>query len=136
MKFKKFTKSQRSTFEYWFYHWLAFNYTAIKLRHWRIKYLFHDIEKPFLRILFKKNYSKVQKWHRQHNRHHIEYIHPEKRNWIDMVIDWECSHLTKIACPNNAIEEIEHKYNIGEITLDEKRKLLSACDSIIFGKSL
>ena len=32
MTLKKFSKSQRSTFSYWFYHWIAFNREAKKLR--------------------------------------------------------------------------------------------------------
>lgn len=78
IKFKKFTKEERSTFKYWFYHWCAFNYTACKLHAWRFKYLFHDIEKPWLRLFLP--YKTVQRFHRKHNTHHLEYffIYAEK----------------------------------------------------------
>lgn len=107
IKYPKFTKEQRSTFPYWFWHWLAFNRTAMEWKVWKIHHIFHDIEKPFLRLFFP--YKTVQKWHRTHNPHHLEYRKPEKRNWEDMVIDWECSGLTKVACPYNAIEEANIK---------------------------
>ena len=38
MTWKKFTKQQRSTFSYWLWHNLAFNYTAIKCKAWKFKY--------------------------------------------------------------------------------------------------
>ena len=47
--FKKFTKEQRSSFSYWFYHVLAFNLVAKELHCWKLKYLFHDFEKPWLK---------------------------------------------------------------------------------------
>ena len=127
MKFKKFDKSQRSTFQYWFWHWLAFNYTAAKLKAWKPKYLFHDIEKPWLRLIFLGNYPKVQKWHRTHNSHHLEYKHPERRNWTDMAIDWECSGLTKEACPRNALGEANRKFHDHEMTSNEYYKFFIAC---------
>ena len=130
MKFKKFDKSQRSTFEYWFYHVLAFNLVAIKLKAWKPRYLFHDIEKPWLRLIFLGNYPKVQKWHRTHNSHHLEYRHPSKRNWVDMAIDWECSGLTKVACPRTAIQETDLKYHNHEINDQEYQNLFLACKKL------
>ena len=116
MKFKKFDKSQRSTFSYWFNHWKAYNYTALKLRHWRFRYLFHDIEKPWLRLLFNGDYQKVQEVHRKNSRHHLEYTDQCRRRWDDMVIDWECSSLTKTAHRHTALEEADMKYRNDEMT--------------------
>lgn len=112
--YKKFTKDQRSTFPYWFWHWLAFNDVARELHVWRPRHILHDIEKPFLRLIFP--YKKVQKWHRLHNRHHLEYMYPERRSWLDMIIDWEASGRTKHACPRNAIEEARFKLNEGSMS--------------------
>ena len=67
-----FDKSQRSSFKYYFAHLCAFNMTALNLGVWKFKYLFHDFEKPWLMLIW-KDYPKVQKWHRTHNRHHLEY---------------------------------------------------------------
>ena len=112
--YRKFTKDQRSTFPYWFWHWLAFNDVARELHVWRPRHILHDIEKPFLRLIFP--YKKVQKWHRLHNRHHLEYKYPERRSWLDMIIDWEASGRTKQACPRNAIEEARFKLNEGSMS--------------------
>lgn len=97
-----FKKEERAGFKYTFAHWCAFQMTALNLGIWKFKYLFHDIEKPFLKLLW-KDYSKVQKWHRKHNSHHVEY----DGKWdIDaMIIDWECSHFTKEASKLNAYEK-------------------------------
>lgn len=97
-----FTKSERSSFRYWFAHWCAFQMTALNLHHWRPKYLLHDIEKPFLKLFL--DYEKVQKWHRTHNSHHTEY----KGQWdtYAMVIDWECSRFTKAEAQLNAYDTL------------------------------
>ena len=98
-----FTKSERGTFKYWFAHWCAFQMTALNLRRWKPKYLLHDIEKPFLKLFW--DYKKVQKWHRTHNSHHIEY----KGQWdtYAMVIDWECSRFTKAEAQLNAYDTLK-----------------------------
>lgn len=118
-----FTKAERSSFPYWFAHWCAFNMTAIMCKHWRVGYLFHDWYKPWLRIFLP--YSKVQKFHRLHSRHHLEWIENrlerirDKKNynklynclrkfdWYGMLIDWECSRHTKLESPLTAYEEME-----------------------------
>lgn len=130
MTFKKFNESQRSTFRYWFNHWKAYNYTAIKVGHWRFHYLFHDFEKPWLRLWFGGDYQKVQQVHRRNNRHHLEYKVPSKRNWVDMVIDLESSHLTKNAHKYTAIEEAGRKYNNHEMTPDEYTHFMDACRKV------
>lgn len=99
-----FTKSERSTFTYWFAHWCAFQMTALNLHRWKPKYLLHDIEKPFLKLFW--DYKKVQKWHRTHNSHHTEY----KGQWdtYAMVIDWECSRFTKSEAQLNAYDTLKN----------------------------
>jgi len=98
-----FTKESRSTFPYWFAHWCAFNMTACLLGIWKVKYLFHDLEKPWLKLVL-RDYKKVQKWHREHNRHHLEYQGVKKIDIDAMIIDNECSRFTKAACPYTAKE--------------------------------
>ena len=112
-----FTKKDRSTFPYWFAHWCAFQMTALNLGVWRVKYLFHDIEKPFLRLLW-GDYKKVQKWHRFHNRHHLSYKDPEKIDWEALIIDWECSRFTKLSSPRTAREEMETYREKDKVTYD------------------
>jgi len=103
--FKKFNKEQRSSFSYWYYHWKAFNLTAFHLGCWKFKYLFHDIEKPWL-MLFWKNYFRVQSYHRFNSNHHLEYEYFDEIDWEALVIDWECSRFTKNASPRNAYREM------------------------------
>lgn len=110
-KFKKFTKEERSSFKYWYYHWKAFNLTAYHLGHWRFEYLFHDIEKPFLMLLW-KDYNRVQKWHRIHNNHHVEF--DGLWDTYAMIIDWECSRFTKIDAPMNAWQTLQKMMNVSK----------------------
>ena len=77
MKFKKFDIKDKSKFSYWFWHWLAYNYTAVKLHAWRPKFLLHDIEKPWLKLIW-GDYDKVKKWHREH----ITPYHVWKDSWM------------------------------------------------------
>lgn len=129
-KFKKFTKAERSSFHYWYYHWKAFNLTAYHLGHWKFKYLFHDIEKPFLKLIL-RDYKKVQKIHRKYNNHHLEYYKGiNKINYETLIIDWECSQYTKLASPNNAREEVQMKYLTNEISETVYNKLLNTLDKL------
>jgi hypothetical protein len=110
IKFKKFNKSQRSTFSYWANHWLAYNLVAWNLGVWKPKYLLHDIEKPWLKLIW-GDYKRVQKWHKYHNKHHIlsgRHYGLNKIDWLAAVIDWECGRYTKYACPRNAREEVDY----------------------------
>ena len=68
-----FRKEERGGFKYWFAHWCAFQMTALNLKCWRPKYLLHDIEKPWLRLLW-GDYKLVQRWHRKHNSHNVNKI--------------------------------------------------------------
>jgi len=125
IKTKKFTKAERSTFPYWKAHNHAFNKVAKACGCWHWTYIFHDFEKPWLRLFI--DYKKVQKFHRSIANHHIEYVikywkrvtlncdddsifysmtHP-KPNIEAMVIDWECSRFTKAAEPLDAVQEWE-----------------------------
>ena len=104
---KKFDNSKRGTILYTLCHWFAFNLTAIKLHHWRPKYLLHDLDKPFLMLWFRNDYTKVRNFHKEHNRHHLRYKGKKGFDWWAMMIDWECSHLTKTEKPWRAAETME-----------------------------
>lgn len=126
-KSKKFTKDQRSTFEYWFYHWRNYNLVALKLGIWKPKWLLHDIEKPWLKLIW-GDYKRVQKWHKHHNSHHIFYGRRNGLNridWLAAVIDWECSRYSKYAAPRTAREEIEYmiKNQADKYTADELKAI-------------
>lgn len=105
---KKFDKNDRSTFHYWFAHWCAYQMTALNLNVWKPKFLLHDIEKPWLKFFMK--YKKVQTIHRKIANHHLEYglIHGwNKVDWLALVIDWECCHLTKMQEFRDARETLD-----------------------------
>jgi hypothetical protein len=124
-----FSKEERAGFKYTFAHWCAFQMTALNMGVWKIKYLFHDIEKPWLK-LFLRDYSKVQKWHRTHNNHHLEYSGGvDKIDCEALIIDWECSHLTKIKSRNRCREEVYNKINNGHPQSDFlKEKIIPLLD--------
>lgn len=106
--FSMFTKKDRSSFKYWFSHWCAFQTTALNLGVWKWKYLFHDIEKPFLRLIWE--YKKVQQFHRKRNSHHLEYglEHGwDKIDWMALIIDWECCQYSKQEAQLDARETLE-----------------------------
>ena len=103
-----FTKEESGSFKYWFAHWCAFQMTALNLKRWKFKYIFHDVEKPWLRLFF--NRDKVQKIHRNHSKHHLEHwMKYNNVDWEEMVIDWESCRFTKKAEQLNAREEFERK---------------------------
>lgn len=106
-KLHKFDKSERSSFYYWFSHWFAYNLVAIKLGVWKPKWLLHDIEKPWLKLIW-GDYKRVQKWHKHHNKHHIfsgRRYGINKVDWLAAVLDWESSRYSKIAAQKTAREE-------------------------------
>lgn len=105
-----FSSKEKSSFKYWFAHWCAFQMTALNLRCWKFKFLFHDVEKPWLRLFFE--YPKVQKWHRKHNRHHSAYKGGlDKVDWLALIIDNECSRFTKADAQQTAREWVDYCIN-------------------------
>lgn len=119
-----FTKAERSTFPYWFSHWAAYQMTALNCKSLKFRYLFHDCEKPWLKLFLP--YKKVQMIHRTYNRHHPEWLenklskitnkyggmgsydlykYLDKFDYDGAIIDWECCHYTKIEEPLDAHDE-------------------------------
>ena len=114
-----FSEKDKSTFKYWFAHWCAYQMTALNCKAWKFKYLFHDIEKPWLELLW-KDHKRVKTWHRNHNTHHIEYPGKRKKDYEAMMIDWECSRFTKTFRARGAREELDRKYfDLGIMTDSE-----------------
>lgn len=118
-----FRKEEKATLKYCFAHWCAYNMTALNLKCWKWKYLFHDIEKPILKFIL-RDYDKVRKIHRKYNKHHITYKDKSKIDWLAAVIDWECSRFTKLDAPMNARETYEYfitkRYKSGTISKELK----------------
>lgn len=133
--FKKFDKKDKSSFSYWFWHWLAYNYTAIKLHVWKPKYILHDMEKPWFKLMW-RDYQRVKKWHRAHSSHHTAYarIHGwDKMDWLGGIVDWECSRLTKNACQLNARQEVDYMTSASNthFTQNEKEIIKKNCYPIL-----
>ena len=125
MKFKKYNETEKGTFHYWFEHVKAYNWVAFKYGVWKPKYLFHDFEKPWLKLIL-GDYEKVRKYHKAHSRHHLGYQGHRKKDWNAMILDWECSRYTKIKNPLDAIETIDWMYRRGKIGIPEVKKLVKA----------
>ena len=129
-----FDKSQRSSFKYYFAHLCAFNMTALNLKCWKWKYLLHDIEKPWLKLLW-GDYQKVREWHRKNNRHHLTYKTPNNIDWEAMILDWECSRYTKQDSPKTAREMYEYfitvRYERGDISEEMKNKMVENIPPIL-----
>ena len=137
-----FAKEERSSFPYWAAHWCAFQMTALNHRMWKPKYLFHDWEKPWLRIFLP--YEKVQKLHRHRHNHHLEWLDDQLWNcqfkdgdirkvldrfdWEAMMIDWECSRFTKEASPKTAREQVHDMWTLKG--LGKYPSILGWCDIV------
>lgn len=105
-----FKKEEASSFKYWFAHLCAFNMTALNLKCWKFKYIFHDFEKPWLKLYI--GYKNTHNFHVKHSRHHIEHwinsnFNDNKIDWQAMVIDWECARFTKEFAQLNARETLD-----------------------------
>lgn len=124
-----FDKSQRSTFKYWFAHLCAFNMVALLCRHWKFKYLFHDWYKPWMK-LFGFSYDRIQKFHRRHARHHLEYKGRKSYDYEAMIIDWECSRFTKDGKDLTAREKYESLKKKVYFTSETTKGLLKALDKL------
>ena len=98
------------------------------------KYLLHDIEKPWLKLIW-GDYLRVRKWHKHHNKHHIFYGRSHGMNkidWLAAVIDWECSHLTKYAAVRNGREEVDFLVSDkSKYTKDEREEIRKNCYPIL-----
>lgn len=75
----------------------------VSLRGW-----LHDLDKVFLYMIFEK--PKAHDIHRRWSRHHSIKAHT-KKDYIQMVIDWECARFTKPDKPLNARETLKKYYN-------------------------
>lgn len=68
---------------------------------------FHDLDKVVLYPLFGKDIT--SKLHRKFARHHVKRA-KTKRDFQEMVVDWECARYTKPDKPMNAYETLYTLY--------------------------
>jgi len=67
----------------------------------------HDIDKILLYLL-PLNKKNIRNIHRRWSRHHVES--KGKKNYLEMVIDWECARFTKLDKSLNAYETMMRYY--------------------------
>ena len=116
-----------NNFQYWFAHWCAFNMTAMNLGVWKFHHLFHDFEKPWLSIFIK--YDVLHKYHITHSKHHLEHYRlTNECNWLDLVIDWECSQFTKKKGKLNSRDFLNKMLGDGLVTENEAKKIKKILD--------
>lgn len=69
--------------------------------------LFHDMDKVFLFIFSTKDVKEIQKKHRETKKHHVDNdLIKEEKDYIQMIIDWECARITKPDKPLNAYDTL------------------------------
>lgn len=68
--------------------------------------LFHDMDKLILLIFTSKSLKDIHQIHRLKSKHHQNDIKKTKKDYIQMVIDWECARFTKSDKPLNARETL------------------------------
>ena len=65
------------------------------LGHNTVRGFLHDLDKVFMYLVTPKSWEKkVSKFHRKHSRHHPIRARTNA-DYIQMIIDWECSRFTK-----------------------------------------
>lgn len=108
--------------KYTLIHWYFYQKVAFQLGVWKIKYLFHDIDKIIL-LLITFNPKLVSKLHRKISSHHPNNIF----NNFDIeaaIIDWECARFTKPDKPLNAEKTLIKYYpQFSDIAMPILKKL-------------
>ena len=88
----------------------------------KVKYGYgHDLDKLFMCLFVPfLGWKMINKIHTKTSRHHFEYIGGEKHwNKTEMLIDWQCAHLTKPNKCKTAMEFLE-KYHKEYYTVFQK----------------
>ncbi len=112
MNYKNFTRFVKYTWQ----HKLAFLKVERKLLgHNTFRGYTHDLDKLLLlypaALISRRDKKWVQKKHRAHNRHHVENKQNKtRRDYIEMIIDWECARLTKSDKPLDAYTTMKKFY--------------------------
>lgn len=112
MKYKQFIEQEKYTWS----HKLAFLKIERQLlgRNTLRGYI-HDLDKFLYLYPIAFIMGRDKKWaqnkHRKHNRHHVENTkNKTRRDYIEMIIDWECARFTKPDKPLNAYETMQKYY--------------------------
>ena len=110
MTYKQFIDLEKYTWR----HKLAFlKLERQLLGHNTFRGYIHDWDKVLylypLAFILGRDKKWVHTYHRTHNRHHVESPYTKtRRDYIEMVIDWECARFTKPDKPLNAYQVMQH----------------------------
>jgi len=112
MKYKEFKVLEKYTWQ----HKLAFLKVERELLgHITLRGCVHDLDKLLFLYPWALATGHDKKWvhnlHRKRNRHHVENKQEKtRRDYIEMIIDWECARFTKPDKPLNAYETMQKYY--------------------------
>jgi len=72
--------------------------------------LLHDVDKIFMLLFTNKSVKEIQQNHRNKVRHHVNNQIKTEKDYIQMIIDWECSRYSKPDKQLNARETLDKFY--------------------------
>ena len=70
----------------------------------------HDLDKIFMYLFSNKTAKEIQKIHRSNAKHHVNDQIKNEKDYIQMIIDWECARFTKPDKQLNARETLDKFY--------------------------
>jgi hypothetical protein len=72
--------------------------------------ILHDVDKIFMLLFTSKSVKEIQKIHRSKARHHANDQIKSEKDYIQMVIDWECARYSKPDKQLNARQTLDKFY--------------------------
>lgn len=72
--------------------------------------ILHDLDKVYMYLFTNKSVKEIQKIHRNKARHHVNNQIKTEKDYIQMIIDWECARFTKPDKQLNARETLDKFY--------------------------
>ena len=104
---------KKRTIKSWFIHWKKFNSFAFNEGVWKFRYIFHDVDKPCLRLIGMSS-EKIEDYHKTRSNHHLEYKNPNKIDYNAVIINWETSK-SAIEILNSEIIERGDSINVDKL---------------------
>lgn len=72
--------------------------------------ILHDVDKIFMLLFTNKSVKEIQQNHRNKVRHHVNNQIKTEKDYIQMIIDWECARYSKPDKQLNARETLDRFY--------------------------
>lgn len=106
---KMITRLQRV--KYTLKHKIAFLKVEYKLTNKiTLNGILHDFDKVFMYLFTNMTVKEIQKRHRTNANHHVNDKPKTEKDYIQMIIDWECARYTKPDKQLNARETLDKFY--------------------------